>query len=169
MSDELFDDFWTRLRAGEALDCPCCGRFAKVYIRPLDPAMVLGLAEAYRVSGLDLFDAPAVFNQKQRTFTTTKYWGLVKQRPDANEPRVPPLNPTRKQETTSYWQVTPLGEKFLKRRAIVKRRCVIWDDQPIEKRGGWVNVRNVLRQPGFDLSEYLATTTLNGSGPIEAA
>lgn len=120
----VYDEFKAKLEAGEKATCPCCGRYAAAWSKPLNGAMARALIWCVRRceqsdDGWANFpkDAPRdVLRTKQHT--TLKHWKLI-------EPR---WNDDRTTKASGIWRPTLLGKQWVARQVEVSEKAWIYND-----------------------------------------
>ena len=110
---ELKSELWKAMH-DKGKDCPCCGRFAKLYKRPLNKTQVSGMYWLKDNGGLDEYVhvaklAPA-WLVRSNQHTILKHWGLVEQRKNHS----PSLS------DSGWWKITDVGRRFLSGKPVHK-------------------------------------------------
>jgi hypothetical protein len=156
VSDRKFSDYallgevrdWlTQAAQDGGATCPCCTQLTRVYRRPLNSAMTHGLIRAYRKAGREPFHMPTVLNHIAGDHAKLRYWGLIEEepirRPDGGR--------------AGWWQITELGEEFVRRIKAVPKYALIFDGRllRLDTSGGYVTVTQALRGK-FDWAELMA-------------
>jgi hypothetical protein len=147
--------FWTRLREGQGLRCPCCGRYAKIYKRRLNAGIILNLVKAYKQFGTAAFDLPVELPERDSsTITTAKHWKLIVRRSDLDTKRDNPKR--RRGESTVMWQITEYGEEFINGELDVRTYAKLFDDEARAFCGSKRGIRALLEMEGFDYDELMS-------------
>lgn len=142
--DEIFQ---SNLLRGEAMLCPCCKRFAKVYKRRLHSAVIQQLIKLYQLNGANVFvHASKLIPEKQTgagDFTKAKYWGLIEQSTNKNP----------KLKTNGFWRLTKLGVGFIENWQVIPKFLWIFDDKIIKVSDESVNISQIYNN--FDYRELI--------------
>ncbi len=116
-------DLFEKLKHGEAVTCPCCERFAKIYERKIHTTMAKQLIEFYHLGGYSgyLHIKETVGNKRSGSgdFTKLKYWNLIEK---SEQP------PKPEQKSSGWWKITEPGFKFLQNKISVPKYAIVWDD-----------------------------------------
>ena len=115
---------WLVTLKGEGGNCPCCGRFGKIYERPLNQRTVRGLAWFYKAELSGKFDncggwvyVPS-FGPRwmMRTYNhnTLKWWGLL----------------DTKFDSPGFWRITRKGVSFVEGLISVPLKVWHYKDTP---------------------------------------
>lgn len=117
--------FFARLNRGEELDCPCCGRYAKVYKRRVHKGLAAVLIAMYRqarANGGEIayVEMPQLLRDFRagRDFCILKYWQLVEEMPNDD--------PTKRM--SGFWRLTPVGVDFVLGRVKIHTYAHVFDD-----------------------------------------
>lgn len=111
-----------KLEDGEGTDCPCCGRYAKLYRRTLHSSVALQLIRLYQLTRGDTYAHASNFILRDMTgvgdFTKAKYWKLIEEKPhEAGD-----------KKSSGFWKLTDLGTAFVEGIAGVPRYAIVFDD-----------------------------------------
>lgn len=132
---QAWDEFLTALADGEGMECPCCGRYARMYRRPLNSGMARGLIRLYK-------DADCRWQRtsqtKWREESKLAFWGLVE-------------NGT---EERGLRRVTPKGEAWLNREVTVPKYAWEFNGECISLVGDEITI-DVALGTKFSLEELL--------------
>jgi hypothetical protein len=142
--------------------CPCCGKLAKVYRRPLNAGMAKalivlaklsrdpGVADEYGfVSSADLF---TTIRGKHRDWYLLAHWGLIESAPPSR---------SRSSEGSGRWRPTYDGRRFIwggrnpRGATLVSKYIVLYDGSLIGYEGELVNVVECLGEK-FDYRELMS-------------
>lgn len=105
-------EFFEKLGLGEGMNCPCCGRFAKVYRRRLHHGIAHALINLYRKSPSGyLHFSDFCTTLMGGDFTISRHWGLIEKK------------------SSGFWRLTELGRSFVRDEAKVKKYVLLFDDQ----------------------------------------
>lgn len=118
-------DFKDRLLNGDEFDCPCCGRFSKIYRRCITSTMARQLIEFYKAGGAeDWTHTKVVVNNRSGAgdFSKLRYWGLIEKKPRDED---------QQQKSNGYWQITHTGFEFLMNRVSLPKYAYVFDDTVI--------------------------------------
>lgn len=130
------DDFFKAIHAGEELDCPCCGRYARLYRRKIYSTMVRGLIQIYRkrnnFEGVHRMDAEilAAFPD----FTKFRYWQIIQ--------KVGNDDPDKKD--SGAYIITEKGFAWLKGKITVPKYVTLFDDEVLGFSEDHIDVRAAL-------------------------
>lgn len=143
------DQFFTKLRNTKAgINCPCCGRYAKVYKRPIDATTATLLIEAYRRFDLNTFHINELVHEKKPAtgFSVLRYWGLVEfsKNPDPFD-----------KHTTGFWKVTERGKRWVKQEVKIPKYRLLFDNTVLGTEGPHIGLFEV---PKFNKEELLNDT-----------
>jgi len=132
-------DAQTQLRGGlaEGTDCPCCGRFTKIYERKINATMgkcLCWLVVTQQSSGVGWVDVPNVGPRwlvRSNQLPTLKWWGLVERRPTTE----------RTQKHSGLWRPTQKGVDFAFGRISVPSTVITFFGTPIGFDGGEIYIQ----------------------------
>lgn len=119
---------WLRQRVEQGANCPCCGRFTKVYNRKINAGMAMSLFLIYKKAGLDWLYLPANIPATSREEGKLRYWGLLFE------------DKTR----SGWWRVSPLGEEFIRKGVCVRKYARVYDGRCLSTFGPLVNFKQCL-------------------------
>lgn len=141
-------DFFDKIMQ-DGHDCPCCGRYAKVYKRTLHSSVALQLIRLHKLGGYwgHYVHASRMILSKQSgagDFTKAKMWKLIE-----------PFGPTSdKTKASGLWQLTALGKDFVEGKVAIQRIALVYDDKVVGYRGGVVYINDCLGS-AFNYSELM--------------
>lgn len=135
-------------KAKQEANCPCCGRFARIYRRRFNSTMARQLVEFYRIGGADKFihTSEIVVRCSSGDFTKAKFWGLIYQ---SDEP------PIKGASTNGKWRLTQYGVDFVKGRKCIQETAVILFDRKVAAEGKLVTIQECLSAKGFNYNELM--------------
>jgi hypothetical protein len=115
--------------------CPCCTQMAKVYPRPIYAAQAAALIKAFRVFGR----SPGKWSSLRLPggdYAKLRFWGLIVDLREAREDGGP----------AGWWQITDLGERWVRGVVTVPRFARIYDNRcmGLDPESGEVAVFDVL-------------------------
>jgi hypothetical protein len=124
----------------DGIACPCCGQLAKMYARPITPAMGAWLVSlvcaAANRRGKWLHVKHSLLRQTRGgDYAKLLYWELIKKRP-----------PSGKKKRSGFWQPTEKGIDFVNGRVLVPRKALIYDEVHVGFMGGSVSIEDVLSE-----------------------
>lgn len=100
--------------ARKGVDCPCCGQFVKIYKRKFNSGMARSAIYAYKIQSklppsVEYFHAVQEFSELKQNASTLEfsklaYWGLVKAKPNKNNPH---------KKDSGLWKLTEKGWQFV--------------------------------------------------------
>lgn len=99
-------------------ECPCCRRFAKIYLRPINSGMALAILTMFRAEGLRPVHTPTVLRgvgAASRNETMLRYWQLLEQAIEVNQ--------------VGWWRVTSKGKDWIEGRISVPRYARVWEHE----------------------------------------
>lgn len=130
----------------KGLACPCCGRYAKVYKRPLMATQARFLIWMYKKSGPGCpwihpdhhkDDITRILGRiGQSEHSKLKYWGLLEERPKEDK--------DEDKKSTGYWRITEKGKQFVRREIKVPAKAVVLFGDQIGFDGDQVDIVNAL-------------------------
>lgn len=122
--EEIKDNFFAALNAGDGMDCPCCGRYAQVYKRRITSTMAAQLVELHRAGGAGAFvHIKAVVGNRSGAgdFTKLKYWGIIRQAEHDDPAR----------RDSGLWTITERGLYFMRGMLHLPEYFLVFDDKII--------------------------------------
>lgn len=135
----LKQDFFVKLRAGAEMDCPCCGRYAKVYRRKIHRNMVRQALTLYRLGGAwnyihtdELARATEKGSTRDSGFTSLAYWGLIE----------PKLHDGGEKRTSGFWRLTERGVDFLRGRVRLPKYALVYDNRVLGFEGDMTDAKD---------------------------
>jgi hypothetical protein len=137
------------LHVEDGIHCPVCGRYGKVYRRPLNSSQARKLIAAYRRHGDAWFNLPALLADLKlpgRDESALRYFRLLE---DSLEVRADGGR-------AGVWRVTDKGAAFVRETLKVPRYAVVRNGSVLRLEGEDVGIRDVLGA-GFDLHELMAS------------
>lgn len=154
MQKDLFgnvarEDFHAALKRGEELDCPCCGRFAKIYKRQIHAGIALQLIKLYKTGGLTNYVHNATLlapgSSGVGDFSKAAYWGLIEEK----EHEVGDL------KSSGYWMLTMKGSAFVRGVMRIPKYVLVYDHTVLGFEGDEVSIRECLKNM-FNYSELMS-------------
>lgn len=129
-------------------DCPCCGRFAKVYKRKLNSTLASQLIKFYRIGGADKFvhSRNIVLGTSTGDFGKAKHWGLIYAK--ENESDV--------SKTSGMWRLTKKGVEFVEGKVGIYQYALIYLDKVIDYSGPLIGIGQCLEDK-FNYRELMGT------------
>lgn len=142
---------WEKVINGKGGVCPCCKRWGKVYVRPINLTMAksfIWLAFAAPKDDAGWINVPKtapveVLRTKQ--FSTLRWWGLIEQASH--------LKDTTKKHV-GLWRLTPLGRAFATGYATVPEKAVTYAGEVVRLAGKQVSLKECAK--GYDYSKVMA-------------
>lgn len=131
--------FFSALKRGEHLPCPCCDRYSQIYRRRIHSGMALNLIKLYRAGGQDNFIHFAEFigaRGEGSDFTICRYWGLV-------EPGHK-IEGEENKKDSGRWKLTVPGVFYVKGHQSVPKYAYVFDNQVLQFSEEFVTVRDAL-------------------------
>ena len=137
-------ELWEKMK-GKGGDCPCCGRFAKVYKRPLNKTQVRALywmmqsRSSWDKNGyMEIAGKAPVWILNSNQHTILKHWGFVEPKP----------HPSGKKKDSGWWRITNSGLDFLNGKP-VNKYVFLFNDRVLGTDGPEVTFADI-----FDLFDY---------------
>lgn len=132
---------------GKGARCPCCTQMAKVYPRPIYAAQAAALITAYQTFGR----APGKWsdlNLPGGDYAKLRFWGLIVDMRAVRGDGGP----------AGWWQITDLGEKWVRGVVTVPRFARIYDNHNLglDPESGEVSIREALGD-AFNYETLMAT------------
>ena len=142
-------EFLKNLMAGQDGECPCCGRYAKVYKRRLHGSAARQLIQLFKLGGAMQYVHTSQLLLPGETgvgdFTKAKYWGLIEEQENFNG----------KTRTSGMWALTRAGVEFVEGRRSIMQIAQIFDDRVLGFEGQMVGIKECLGED-FDYSRLMA-------------
>lgn len=137
------------LLAEDGTTCPVCDQHAQIYRRALYSTMTRDLIQCYRRYGsLHWFDITTVTGKRgSGDVTKMRYWGLLEREMDSVGPDGNPR--------TGIWRVTTRGAWWLRKRILVPKYAVIYDNELLRLEGQQWSVEDALGK-NFNYRELMA-------------
>jgi hypothetical protein len=115
--------YWEKLKNGFEVNCPCCGRYSKVYKRQIHKTLAIVMLKMARAEKDEegFVDMPNLLQDFRagRDFCILKYWLLIEEKPRENT----------KTRTSGKWKLTQFGYNFIKGNAAVAKQAYVFDDE----------------------------------------
>jgi hypothetical protein len=137
-------EFMEKLRAGYEGDCPCCGRYSKVYHRTLHTTVAVQLIVMYRIitspgrhtsEYIDANEIQKRFKRVVGDLSKAKYWGLIVAKDHTPDDK----------RSSGFWRMTELGIEFVKGGVKIKKYAHIYDDKVLDATGALVSIEDCLQ------------------------
>lgn len=137
-------NFREKMEAGWEGDCPCCGRFSKIYERPLHSGMARQLISLYRKSKPGQFLHIKHFCDvgTGTDIPFTRFWGLVEAE----------ANTEKKKKTSGIWRLTEKGRLYVEGSYKIIKYCHVFDNRVVKFSGDLVDIKSALSN-AFDYQE----------------
>ena len=127
-------------------ECPCCGRYAKIWKYSVHSTLAKMLIILYRLGGEREFVHVRDFtfsNTSGRNFSILKLWGLI----------IPMENDDPKKRTSGFWKITNKGARFV-RGEIAIQALQIYDGKALSSIGELLTIKECLGKK-FDYEELM--------------
>jgi len=154
---EAREDLHGRLRAGEALTCPCCDQYCKVYRRKLNSSMaryLIEIVKEFQMTAGAWVRVPELHVYKSESqrgdYAYLTHWGFIEQKRNENDP-------TRKE--SGLWRPTESGIAFAFRRLSAPRHVYLYDNQLLKVSDETIDIEESLGVK-FDYSELMQPAPL---------
>lgn len=130
------------------MNCPCCGRFVKLYPRHLNAGLAVALIHMARFSRRTGKRWVNISDIKVRggDYAKLRYWGLIVQAVEQD---------TRAGARSGTWCVTDLGFSFVDNQYTVCRTAWVYDKQCLLVSGEQVSITDALGKK-FDYDELMS-------------
>lgn len=144
-----YTDFLNRLKGGEKIECPCCGRHSQMYRRTIHHTIAEKLIDLYKMGGE--FDYVHTSRLVRRTesgigdFSKAKYWKLIQEAETTDE----------RKRTSGLWKLTDKGVGFVMDVLTIPRTVLIFDDRVFGFSEDHVGIRDCIASGGFNYSELM--------------
>lgn len=136
---------WTRKRADEGVDCPCCTQRVQVYKRKLNSGMARSLIAMYALAHTDWIHVPTAIGARSREEGKLAYWALVEG----------PLTPRDDGGRAGWWRVTSKGELFVRQQLRIPSHARVYDGKVLGLMGNPISIVDALGTK-FNYSELMA-------------
>ena len=140
----MMSEFIDRLKSGEKIDCPCCGRHSQMYTRNLHHNAAKKLIKLYLLGGYCQFVHTSKLIEDGETgagdFSKAKYWGLIDEAPNNWEHK----------RTSGNWGLTLQGIGFVLGTTKIPRQVLIFDDRIFGFSDDYVSIEDCLKSGGFN-------------------
>lgn len=121
--EDLRQDWQDGIKSKEGANCPCCGRFSKVYKRTINRSIAQSLRWMYQFAKDSGVDAWAYMREQapQQSIRANEYtkllsWGLAEKMPS---------EPNSKKKSTGMYRITQKGIDFVEHRVSVPKYVFI--------------------------------------------
>lgn len=145
MNEEWMKD----LVSGADGDCPCCGRYAKVYKRKIHNTVARQMIKMLKIGGDRVFvharDLVIPGLSGMCDLGKAQYWGLVEQKESADS----------NQRSSGYWRLTERGVRFVKAECKIPAHVMVFDNRVIERGGEYVSIYDCLGEK-FSYKELMS-------------
>ena len=136
----------------EGVDCPCCGRYVRLYKRKLNSGMALTLIRLVKLRGtakthVKKFLLEHKFNNGH-DWSRLKDWGLLEKVEDDED--------DSDSKTSGKWKVTPAGLKFVAGKLTVKSHIHVYDNKLLGLYGEDITIQDALGKK-FNYKELMST------------
>lgn len=144
---------WQALIEGEGGRCPCCGRWGKVYRRPLNARMAAAMIWLSQNGGLTDWvhlptKAPRWITRSYQT-ANLRWWGLLERKP--NDPEVSDTS------TSGLWRLTQKGIDWINGRTTVPKFLWTYDDAVVREDEPLITVQECLTiRSSFSYTDMMA-------------
>jgi hypothetical protein len=142
----------------EGVVCPCCGQFARVYVRRITSAMCRGLIALYQLNRA----SPVEYIHKNRIgkqlnggevafgggdFAKLIYWGLIEEKNKDEADKAAG-------RTSGYWRITEMGNRFVENIAVVPETVSLYSGKIVQISEDRVSIKHALRNK-FNYEELM--------------
>lgn len=118
-----------KMIAEDGGDCPCCGRWGKIYKYKVNATMARGLMWMYSVSPLgewvNIQERGPKWLLRSKSLSTAKHWGLIERLE---------LDDEENKDTrhSGVWRLTLRGREFVKNKTLIEEHVFIFDDRIVK-------------------------------------
>lgn len=142
-------EFMAGLLAGKDTECPCCGRYAKVYRRTLHTSVALQLITLFKKGGhrkyIHVSELIPPGTSGSGDFTKAKYWGLIEEQEHVAD----------KTKKSGYWALSDKGVAFVRGNWNIPKYALVYDDRVLGFDGEEITIRACLGNE-FNYSQLMA-------------
>lgn len=142
-------NFMNEIIGGDEKECPCCGRFAKIYRRTLHTSVALQLITLFKKGGhhkyIHVSELIPPGTSGSGDFTKAKYWGLIEEQEHT----------PGKKKSSGYWALSDKGIAFVRGNWSIHKYALVYDDRVLGFDGEEINIRSCLGNE-FDYSQMMA-------------
>lgn len=147
----MMQEFMERLKSGDKIDCPCCGRHSQMYKRYLHHNAAKKLVQLYRLGGggVEYVHTSNLIDEGETgagDFSKAKYWGLIEEAENNWEHK----------RTSGNWRLTHKGIDFVIGRITIPRQVLIFDDRVFGFSEDHVDIHACLRGGGFNYQALMS-------------
>lgn len=139
---------------GEGMDCPCCGRWGKVYGYKINSTIARGLIWMHHNeddSGwVNIQEGPR-WLLRSKSLSTAKHWGLIEHMPK---------DPDIDLRASGFWRLTSKGIAFIHGRIQVEDTVFVFDDQVLKYSKIFKNIKEALGKD-FSYEELMRTRMID--------
>ena len=132
-----------------AYNCPCCGQLVKEYKRKVSSPAIKGLIQLYHMTKTDPDDFIHVFDlgdgARGGDFAKLRYWDLVEELANDDEDK----------KNSGYWAITDFGQRFVRRRAKIRKYCHIYNGEVLSFSGPKITIVTALNEQ-FSYKELMS-------------
>jgi hypothetical protein len=108
--------------ANDGIECPCCGRWGKVYGYKLNATIARGLIWMHHnedeFGWVNIQEGPR-WLLRSKSLSTAKHWGLVERRTKDSDEDL---------RSSGVWRLTKKGVAFVKNRITIEDKVFVFDD-----------------------------------------
>lgn len=116
--------WWQKTIYNDGGDCPCCGRWGKVYPRSINVTMAKSLVWlGDHSSWVDVPNTAPRWVLRSNQLPTLRWWGLVERMENS---------PDSDQKHSGVWRVTSRGRDFLSGYYAVPKKVFTYDGWPVK-------------------------------------
>jgi hypothetical protein len=139
-------------KSNKGLDCPCCGRYAKVYRRTMTSAIARLLIWMYNKSGdatpwIHLNSAEGIGTLHRGDHAKLRFWGLVEAKPIEES--------DGEKRCAGYWRITEKGKKFVRNEIEVPAKIILLFNEFIGFDGNQMSIKDALGKK-FSYSDLMS-------------
>lgn len=142
---ELLSDARERFFEGaatrEGIKCPCCDRFGKIWVRPLNASHARALIWMYQRNDQDFHHVQREAGRGMLTSNShgwMRHWGLVERMPNKDDPS---------KHQSGWYRITEVGRAFVEDRMTMNSHVITYDDNCWGWRDEQVSMSDILRRP----------------------
>ena len=131
-------EFMNALKSGESMDCPCCGRFAKVYKRRMHHGIARALIRLFMASAQNpkeyLHFTAFCDSITGCDFTIARHWGLIEDAAQDDDEK----------KTSGLWRLTTAGRDYVAGRSTLPKYVLLYNDETLGFEGQHITINDCI-------------------------
>jgi 5-methylcytosine-specific restriction endonuclease McrA len=153
--DEVREEILEAAKTKSGTKCPVCDRICKVYKRKLNSRMAAAVVWMVNNFDKDWIDipnsAPRFIVRTGGQYGTLRYWGLIEQKPNDDDP---------KKKGSGLWRPTELGIKFVNREKKIPTHVYLYNNEVKGFTEELMSIDEALGE-SFDYEELMSEDSLD--------